>query len=315
MHRISKNFHHYFGRDIGCPDRILPIPGDFSQPNLGTPLEQYEQLCREVDYVYHLGAHINFFSTYDQLKSGNVDSNIGLIRFATTAKLKKIIYTSTTSIFSDLSRPRYENDPIENERHLFLSGYTSSKWVGEKMMLTAMENGVPIQLFRLGLTTGDNQRGVLPQNQWLTKLLETCAIVGYFPMHQSLSVAPVDFVARSLAHLSLDRHYCPGLYHLTSPEQTDLSYFFDEQSGEKRAKGIPLQEWVEKIIAISKDQPLPILPFIEMINKDVHGQLADKPKKYPISSDFTLSKLKELGIEYSFDVRSIQSYLNKYVNI
>jgi hypothetical protein len=70
-----------------------------------------------------------------------------------------------------------------------------------------------------------------------------------------------------------------------------------------------------KDIAISKDQPLPILPFIEMINKDVHGQLADKPKKYPISSDFTLSKLKELGIEYSFDVRSIQSYLNKYVNI
>ncbi|HWB94941.1 MAG TPA: AMP-binding protein, partial [Puia sp.] len=150
--RIMANLEAYGLGDPAFESRIVPVRGDLADPGLGIDGARYDELAQTVDHIYHVAAHMDLQSSYSQLKPANVGSVIELIRLASTARLKKLIYASTLAIFSGGREGiRYEIDPIDDERHARAFGYSGSKWVAEKILLDTMARGLPAQVHRLGL--------------------------------------------------------------------------------------------------------------------------------------------------------------------
>jgi thioester reductase-like protein len=269
-------------------DRIVPVLGDLSAPNFGILLEDYDRLTENIDFIYHVGAYMDFMSSYYQLKAYNVTANYEIVKLATTRKLKKILYTSTIAVFKGWDL-RAENDSIDHERHLVSSGYSGSKWVGEKVMLKAIEAGLPVQIYRLGLISGDAKTGKMPRDQWFSKVLKSCYELGVYIDQFAIAFTPVDFVSKSIVKLSLE----------------DL---------DKAISKVSAMDWLSQLQKISETQPLPISPFVnfesQLINDAMLGKIKlSLKRKNNISSQITLKIVKKLGVT----IPQRSNYIKKYL--
>src|SRR5690606_31191697 len=131
------------------------IPGDTRLPRLGLDEKTHHMLQAAVDEIYHCATSMNHLETYEMAKPASVGAAVELVKLATSGRLKPIHYISSISIFSPRGygpgRAVDEQSHIEHERHLDSEGYVASKWVSEKIFMTARERGVPCNIFRLGL--------------------------------------------------------------------------------------------------------------------------------------------------------------------
>ena len=161
--------------------RIVPVSGDLSQPELGADPDTYHNLSDTIDVIYHCATYMNHLATYREMKNTTVDGQKRLIRFACAGKQKMIHYISTLSIFNgSQSRQINETTPIELEVHHNSTGYAASKWVADQLMILAWKRGIPGNIYRLGLVTGDCEKGRYDKTQSFYGLLETCLELGCF---------------------------------------------------------------------------------------------------------------------------------------
>jgi thioester reductase-like protein len=302
MERIIDQLKKYHLYSPSYEERIISVPGDIEKRRLGIGAI-YQELAGKIDFIYHLAARLDLMSSYEQLKPSNVGSNIEIIKFSTDRRLKRIIYASTVSVFSGSnSRKRYENDSIDEEKHMHSSGYAISKWVGEKIMLNAREKGLPVQIQRLGLITGDSITGRMPDGQWFSKLLRSCHEIGACTDEVGFAVTPVDFVARSMVGLSLEAGDLT--FHLVNPGIIPLASFFENtENASRKVSKVSHKEWVFLLTEASKTSQLPIAPILELhsnvIREYLEGRVQYIPRKESkISCDHTLEVLRGIGIDF-----------------
>ena len=69
-----------------------------------------------------------------------------------------------------------EPSSIDHERHLHSRGYAASKWVGEKLLLTAGERGIPCNIFGWGLVWADSQQGRYDELQREYRIIKSCLL-------------------------------------------------------------------------------------------------------------------------------------------
>jgi len=244
--------------------RIVAITGELAEPRLGIGDQEYAMLSTSVDHIYHCGANMDLLSDYHRLKPANVGGTAELIRLATCGKLKKVIYISTLSVFANRPGIRYERDPIDGETHFAASGYAGSKWVGEKIVLNAMADGLPGQVIRLGLVTGDTTTGKMPPDQWFARLLQTCYRMGVFPQEFAVPAMPVDWTARSIVRLSLLGKEEPDIFHLCNPDKIPMERFFTTAEGlDGEISMTDSRDWLGRLYAMSASTVLPILPLLD----------------------------------------------------
>lgn len=81
-------------------------------------------------------------------------------------------------------------------------------------MKDAADKGMPIQIFRVGLTTEDLKSGKMPKTQWLTKLLKSCYELGAYTSEYLGPIILVDFVAKAVTKLSLKENISNNIFHL-----------------------------------------------------------------------------------------------------
>jgi amino acid adenylation domain-containing protein/thioester reductase-like protein len=252
--------------------RISAIPGDLRLPRLGIDSAVLDDLCSSVDAIYHCGTSMNHLETYAMAKEANVQSARVLLQLATQGKVKVVNYISTLGVFSPagsngLARVVDELSSIESERHPITSGYTASKWVGEKIFMTAQARGIPCNIFRLGLVAADTERGRYDELQREYRILKTCllsgfGIKGYRP---ALPPTPVDYVARAVVFLAAQHARGGGVFHLSSPAQLVEGAFecCNELAG-TALELLPHHEWIGRIKGLyEQGVQLPAVPLIE----------------------------------------------------
>ena len=211
--------------------RIVPVAGDLGQPRLGISETTYQELCREVDDIYHCGTRMNHLEPFESAREANVQGVRELLRLATSGPLKGVNYISTLGVFSghpsDAVGVVDESTPIEHQRHPASRGYTASKWVGEKIIMTAAARGVPCNIFRLGLVWADTRMGRYDELQWGYRLIKSSLLSGFAiqDYHYEWAPTPVDYVSRAVVALA-DRHRDGGgLFHLSSSSQMEAGLF------------------------------------------------------------------------------------------
>lgn len=265
--RITQSLKEYRIDIKNAGNRILPILGDLSKPQLGIKDPDWLHLSEVIDVVYHNGAMVNFVYPYSALRAANVESVRILLRLCSLKKLKALHYVSSIDSLLSVHAPR----PFLEEPSLLpLSGdipggYTGSKLVGENVANLARQIGMPVSIYRPGLIMSHSKTGATHTIDYLL-----VAFRGFLPFKilpdypRIFDIVPVDYVAEALVHISLQDNNLGKFYHLFNPQPgtinefcswiKDFGYEFDIVSF-STAREIALQ--------VEEGHPLyPLLPLI-----------------------------------------------------
>jgi thioester reductase-like protein len=251
--------------------RVIAIPGDLSRPRLGVTEMIYETLLEPVDSIYHCATSMNHLETYSMAKPTNVDATRDLLKLATQRKPKLVNYISTLSVFggatTDAIRVVTEESPIDGERRSSAQGYVASRWVSDKIVMTASERGIPCNIFRLGLVWADTQQGRYDELQREYRLLKSCLLSGYGIQNYRFDMppTPVDYVARAIVYLANRHPDGKGVFHLSSRGQAIKGVF--ERCNEVAGTSLQLKSWFEWVAEIKRlhheGRALSIVPLVE----------------------------------------------------
>ena len=250
--------------------RIVAVVADLRLPRLGLDESAYATLCGNVDTIYHCATSMNHLETYAMARSANVDSARELLRLAARDKPKLINYISTLAVFNSAGGPGRiidETTPTEAEKHSIANGYAASKWVGEKIFMSAAEQGIPCNIFRLGLVWADAEQGRYDELQREYRLLKSCLLSGFAieGYQYRMPPTPVDYVARAIVALANRHPKGRGVFHISSPHQAIGGVF--EHCNAVCGTSLELvsyYDWVQELKRLHHaGRSMPLVPLIE----------------------------------------------------
>ncbi len=250
--------------------RIVPIVGDLSKPLLGLSREQFDALAGEMDSVYHCGAKVNFVFPYIALKAANVLGTEEAIRLASQTKLKPLHHISLTDVGIQLDS-QGQRIVVGTEakifpKQTFMSGYSTSKWVAERLVFLAQARGLPVIVYRPGFIEGHAETGISNTTSQLSLMLKGCIQMGTVADLDTLvDIATVDYVSRAVIHLSQQPESLGRIFHMVNPHPAHLRQVMDwvRELGYS-VKTIAYPEWRDQLLNdVTPDNALyPLIPYV-----------------------------------------------------
>jgi thioester reductase-like protein len=230
--KICRNLEHYLGFwNWELSSRIVPVIGDLSLPLLGLVKQQFDRLAGEIDLIYHNGAYVNLIYPYTALRAANVSGTQEVLRLASEIKLKPVHFISTLDVFPSSAYAKMqvikEHDELVYCEGL-TNGYAQSKWVAEKLVMTARDRGIPVCIYRLGMVAGNSRTGISKTDDLMCRMIKSFIQLGSAPdLEQSINLAPVDYVSRAIIFLSRQKISIGKAFHLVNPQPLPLSQLVD----------------------------------------------------------------------------------------
>lgn len=266
--RLLNNIERFeLGSDISLSNRrIVMIPADIGNEHFGVPVELYQNLADKVDLIYHSAAEVNTITSYHNLRASNVQGTLEMIKFALMKFDKPIHYISTlgTANKFDDAGHLLEDFPDANASQI-TGGYTTSKWISERLLTQVKNRGLPVSIYRCGYIWGQSDSGVTNINDALLLLIKGCIQLGYAPeWNEKITILPVDFVSKVIVGISLYQKDRSGMFHIDHPTGmawNDLVLWLKNYG-----YNITLcnhQEWLDKLTHINPENALyPFLPHL-----------------------------------------------------
>lgn len=323
MKRLRENLCHYALWQDEYTERIVPVVGNLKLPLLGLTPAEFQTLAETVDVIYHVGSKLSYIAPYEFLKAANVGGTQETLRLATLAKAKPYHFVSSLGILLGYQTPEgrvpeggNEDDPLDITKCPDV-GYFRSKYVAEHIVRLARERGIPVTIHRIGLIVGDSQNGCSNEDDFVARILLGCIQAGYGPdITNSMDMTPVDYVAKAIAHLSLQQDSLGRVFHLLNPVPITWGSIIDRviEAGYPMVK-LPFQEWVEAIEDYQGETPNPLHPLLPFFHIDFAGRmLGVSPVAYhALGTEKTLNALKGSSISCSrVDGSLIRTYLEHF---
>jgi thioester reductase-like protein len=254
--RIQDTLESYTLWNEGLAPRIVPIPGDLSQPLLGLSGEQFEMLAGQIESIYHCGAFVNFIYPYTALKAPNVLGTKEILKLTCHTTIKPLHYISTNDAVGNAEGPLVRECELSNPNEALDDGYSKSKWVAEKLVTIARHRGLPVCIYRPGTITGHSQTGIWNTGDFVSRVIKGCIQMGSIPDQTIIEdMTPVDYVSQGIVYLSKQPESLKQVFHLVNPQP--LSWNTLAQG--IRSYGYPIREvsyeqWQEQLIQLVKNQ-------------------------------------------------------------
>ncbi|TXH77560.1 MAG: amino acid adenylation domain-containing protein, partial [Lysobacteraceae bacterium] len=291
-------------------DRVIVCLGDLARPGLQLSPADRSRLIDGIDAILHNGTSMNHLEPYSSAKLANVEGVRELLRIAATGRTKTFDYISTLNVFSAITPHADgeridETSSIEHELHLDTDGYAASKWVGECLVLLAMERGMPCDIFRLGLVAGDSHAGRYDEKQALHRTMVSAIRMraGGADDRRDQRVMPVDYVVEAIVALSERHRTGGGIFHLSSSStfSMDQLYHAYEAATGKSLATIPYSEWLRRIDEYYQSGTvLPVYPLVQHLLNDEPSGASEaavySTGQWSLSCAQTDAELAELGI-------------------
>ena len=235
--------------DDAFTERIRVLPGDIRRKRLGLEVATFDDLCRNVDAVFHFAADLKLASPYAAIRDVNASSVRNLLALCLRRRFKHMFHASTMGVFpeyfctfaNEFSRGRIDHHmqpglaSMKRTFPLGLMGYPWSKLVAEQSLLFARSAGMPLAIFRLPQTYLAAGTGYTRSNDIAVRLAIAITETGMIP-HGSLSLwtEPVDALSRFCTAIAMNprRHFT--LYHCCNPEPTHHDVKMDDYGFEIR---------------------------------------------------------------------------------
>ncbi len=258
-------------------ERLEPLAGDLAEPRWGLSEETFAELAGRVDAVYHAGAWVNFTYPYSVLEPGNVGGTREALRLAATGAAKPFHFVSSTAVFTPASLEGglgLEDDPLAHTEGLF-SGYAETKWVCEKILRVARERGQPVTIYRPGVISGHSRTGAGNTTDMVWNILKGCLQLGAAIREMPLlDVAPVDYVARAIVHLSLRESSQGQAFQFANPRPMPWRQLFEVAEGMGYGlRHLPFPEWRRELgEAADSGGDNALIPFLPLFAEAPVGE-------------------------------------------
>jgi thioester reductase-like protein/amino acid adenylation domain-containing protein len=212
-------------------NRVRVYAADISRPQLGLTDEVYERLDREFGALVHNAANVNHVQDYETLARDNVTPIFECLRLCEGRSKKVFNFVSTLSASSAvdadgsvLEAPAAETPPI-----YIKNGYNLSKWVAERILQQAREQGAWVNLYRPGNIAFNSVTGVCqPHKNRLMLMLKGSMQLGQVPdFSMTFDLMPVDFLARFIGFHSSRYQPSRAVFNLHNPEPLSWTGYVD----------------------------------------------------------------------------------------
>ncbi|KAJ2320716.1 large subunit of alpha-aminoadipate reductase [Coemansia sp. RSA 2610] len=218
--------------------RVQAVVGDLAKPQLGLSDADWQMCAETADAIVHNGALVHWVYPYEKLRAPNVLSTIEVLRLASEHHVKPAVFVSSTSALDtdhyvqlgdSLKAGVRESDDLEGSRFGLHTGYGQSKWVAEKLLMHARQDGFPVTIVRPGYVLGHSLTGTTNTDDFIWRLVKGCVELGQSPvMNNPVNVCPVDYVAHVVVEaVSQPRALDHLVYHVFNHEHFRFQDMFD----------------------------------------------------------------------------------------
>lgn len=258
--RFTQALHEYRLEHLDL-SRVQVYAADISQPKLGLACDVYDHLARSHGVLVHNAARVNHVMDYASLAGDNVEPVLECLRLCETHCKKVFNFISTLSACSSVDA--YGNileAPAVATSPLYLkNGYNLSKWVAERLLGRAVEQGVWVNLYRPGNIAFNSRSGVCqPQNNRLMLMLKGSLQLGLAPhLKMNFDLMPVDFFARFVEFHSNRFVAGRSVFNLHNPQPLSWDHYLDafSQAGH-RFERVSVEHWQRELRTVRPDNAL-----------------------------------------------------------
>ncbi len=241
--------------------RVRVHAADITQPQLGLSDEVYAHIDQHYGALIHNAALVNHVLDYEALAASNVEPVFHCLQLCEGRRKKIFNFVSTLSASSviDANGNVLEEPPADTPPIYIRNGYNLSKWVAERILQRAREQGVWANLYRPGNITFNSRTGVCqPHKNRLMLMLKGSLQLGQVPaLSLNFDLMPVDFLARFLAfHCS---RYQPrqAVFNLHNPEPLSwASYVAAFREAGREFELVSVAQWQQQLGHVGSDNAL-----------------------------------------------------------
>lgn len=241
--------------------RVQVFAADVSQTRLGLACDTYAYLAEHFGVLVHNAARVNHVLDYASLARDNVDPILECLQLCERHRKKIFNFVSTLSAASSVDAlGNVLEAPAAATLPLYIkNGYNLSKWVAERWLGRAVEQGAWVNIHRPGNISFNSHNGVCqPQKNRLMLMLKGSLQLGLVPrLDGNFDLMPVDFLARFIAFhggvFQADRH----VFNLHNPQPLSWEHYLDvfSQAGH-RFERVNVVHWQQALRTVSQSNAL-----------------------------------------------------------
>ena len=241
--------------------RVQVYAADISLPRLGLACDVYERLAHSHGALVHNAARVNHVMDYASLASDNVDSVLECLRLCETHCKKVFNFISTLSACSSIDARGYilETPAVATLPLYLKNGYNLSKWVAERLLGRAIEQGAWVNIYRPGNIAFNSRSGVCqPQNNRLMLMLKGSLQLGMAPrLNVNFDLMPVDFFARFVAFHCGQYAVGRNVFNLHNPQPLSWDHYLDAFSrAGHHFERVSVAHWQRELQTVGRDNAL-----------------------------------------------------------
>lgn len=241
--------------------RVQVYAADISQPRLGLADDVYDYLAREFGVLVHNAARVNHVMDYASLAKDNVEPVLECLRLCETQCKKVLNFVSTLSACSSVDAAGHVLEaPAAQTLPIYIkNGYNLSKWVAERLLGRAVEQGCWVNIHRPGNISFNSRSGVCqPQKNRLMLMLKGSLQLGLVPqLEANFDLMPVDFFARFVAFHCGEFEAGRSVFNLHNPQPLSWDRYLDAFSQTGYAfERVSIEHWQQALRSVSRENAL-----------------------------------------------------------
>src|SRR6476620_4477374 len=204
-------------------DRVKPVVGDLSEPDLGVDQAWIDEHKGKIDHFFHLAAIYDMTADEERNERLNVQGTRNAVDLANALDAGTLHHISSVAA-AGAHRGLFREDMFD-EGQTLPSAYHRTKFESEK--IAREQSRVPWRVYRPAVVVGHSQTGVMDKIDgpyYFFKAIQK--IRGWLPEWAPLigpelgytNIVPVDYVARAMDHIAHQPDLDGQAFHLTSPK-------------------------------------------------------------------------------------------------
>ncbi len=206
--RIREHWDYFFD-EMFPGNRLNVFCGDIAKPGLGLSKEDWEELSKKVDSVFHSAAIVHHFGDWQDFVDVNVNGTRNILDFVKNGNMS-LHHMSTIGVAGGYVPNKefiiFSEDSLDVQQDID-NPYGKSKFIAEKLVQEARNQGYKCNIYRIGNILFDSDSLIFQKNNrenWFFNSLMALIDLRVFPITKvnDLDVSYVDQVAKSIVKIS-----------------------------------------------------------------------------------------------------------------
>jgi carbohydrate kinase (thermoresistant glucokinase family) len=273
-HRVRDSLRErlaYHKLSLSARSKIVSLPSDFSDRNLGLEQSDYEEVSSSITHLIHLAWSVNFNKGLESFEGDCIAGAKNLMNLClATKRPEPASFNFCSSVSATAATP---GNVVPEALPASLSyaqgmGYAQSKLVTEHLCDRASrQTGLKARVLRVGQIIGDTQHGVWNTTEAIPLMLQTAKTIGALPeLDETPYWLPVDIVAKACSEIA-----CSGAESGVMNIVNDKSFHWHRdllpllREAGLQFETVSQQEWVRRLRASEadpvKNPPIKLVDF------------------------------------------------------